>query len=90
MELIDRPERSRYEAIEGDEVVAFAEYDAQGSTVVMPHTVTMPEHRGRGLAAMVVQFALDDIRAQGRTVVPSCWFVADFIAEHPDYADLVA
>jgi predicted GNAT family acetyltransferase len=38
----------------------------------------------------VVRFALDDIRDAGRQVIPSCWYVARFIDEHPEYADLVA
>jgi hypothetical protein len=33
---------------------------------------------------------LDSIRADGKTVVPRCWFVAEFIDLHPEYADLVA
>ena len=33
--------------------------------------------------------ALDDVRPTGRRVVPSCWYVAQFIDEHPDYADLL-
>ena len=56
----------------------------------MPHTVTTRAHRDHGLAGQVVRFALDDIRAAGRQVIPSCWYVARFIDEHPEYADLVA
>jgi uncharacterized protein len=88
--VVDNPQRSRYEALVDDQAVAFTNYQVTGSIVVMPHTVTTPALRGRGLAAQVVRFALDDIRSSGRKVVPRCWFVARFIAEHPEYADLVA
>ena len=32
---------------------------------------------------------LDDAAAAGRTVIPSCSFVADWIARHPGYERLV-
>jgi hypothetical protein len=33
---------------------------------------------------------MDDMRAAGRKVVPTCWFVAEFLDRNPDYADLRA
>lgn len=88
--LTNDVQRSRYEATLNGEVVAFADYEVRGSIVVMPHTVTIPARRGNGYAAKVVQYALDDIRAADRKVVASCWYVAKFIDEHPDDADLLA
>ncbi len=38
---------------------------------------------------MLVGGALDDLRAAGRQVVPSCWYVREFIDEHEEYADLL-
>jgi predicted GNAT family acetyltransferase len=49
----------------------------------------MPEHRGNGYAERVVQFALDDVRAAGKRVVPQCWFVHHFIENHPEYRSLL-
>jgi predicted GNAT family acetyltransferase len=37
-----------------------------------------------------VRFALDDVRSTNRRVAPQCWYVADFIAAHPEYADLAS
>ena len=85
-----RPDRSRYEASQDGRVVAYADYEVRGSIVVMPHTLTIPSLRGNGYAGQVVRFALDDIRAAGRKVVASCWYVAKFIDEHPDDSDLLA
>jgi predicted GNAT family acetyltransferase len=89
VEVSKAPERSRYEATIDGQVVAFADYVEQGSIVVMPHTVTTPALRGQGHAGRVVRFALDDIRASGRKVVASCWYVARYIDEHPDDSDLL-
>ena len=38
----------------------------------------------------LVEAVLDDIRSSGRRVVPACWYVREYLAEHPDYQDLVA
>jgi predicted GNAT family acetyltransferase len=37
-----------------------------------------------------VHGALDDVRTEGWSVVPHCWYVAQFLDEHPEYADLRA
>ncbi|MCU1390358.1 MAG: hypothetical protein JWL72_3696 [Ilumatobacteraceae bacterium] len=82
--------RSRYELTVDGVVGAYAEYEVVGDSVVFTHTVTLPAMRGRGLAAKVVRRALDDARADARTVVPQCWYVAQYIDQHPEYADLLA
>jgi predicted GNAT family acetyltransferase len=84
---------SRYELLVGGELVGRATYEASGAdseVLVFPHTVIDPEYRGQGLGARLVRGALDDVRMSGRRVVPRCWYVAAFIDEHPDYADLLA
>jgi uncharacterized protein len=83
-------ERSRYELLVGGEVVGVADYHVDGGTWTFPHTVIAPERRGQGLGAELVRAALDDVRRAGGTVVPTCWYVAEFIDAHPDYADLLA
>ena len=57
---------------------------------MFPHTEIEPALRGRGYGAVLVQGALDDVRRSGRTVVPRCWYVAQFIEEHAEYGDLLA
>jgi predicted GNAT family acetyltransferase len=81
---------SRYEILDADRVVGIAEYVVTDGVVIMPHTVIEPSRRGEGLGAVLVGAALDDVRAAGRTVLPRCWYVAEFIDENPDYADLLA
>lgn len=81
--------RSRYELLIDDDVVGVADFRVQGDRVVMPHTEIAAHLRGRGLGDVLVAAALDDVRDQGRTVVPHCWFVAGFIEQHADYGDLL-
>lgn len=80
----------RYELRLDEVVVGVADFREHGGTVVMPHTVVDHSHRGKGLAAVLVRGALDDLRARGATIDPQCWYVAEFVAANPDYADLVA
>jgi predicted GNAT family acetyltransferase len=82
----------RYILREDDETVAYADYRLADdeATAVFHHTLTLPQHRGRGLAAEVIRRALDDVRASGRKVVPTCWSVDDYLRDHPDVADLRA
>lgn len=84
------PDRSRYELVADGEVVAIAEYRDEGNRLVMHHTYTEPQHRGRGYAAQLVAGALDDIRVNRGHVLPTCWFVAEFIDGHPEYRELLA
>lgn len=89
IELRNNESASRYELLLDGSVVAYSGYELRGDVVVLPHTVTDAAHRGHGYAGQVVQFALDDVREAGRTIVPACWYVAQFLDEHPEYADLV-
>jgi len=86
----DNVELSRYEIKDDGRVVGVADYRVQDDLVVLPHTEVDPARQGAGLGAELIQAALDAIRERGQRVVPQCSYVADFIAEHPDYQDLVA
>jgi predicted GNAT family acetyltransferase len=89
-EVRDNPERSRYELFIDGEVVGIADYSLEGDVAVFPHTEIEARLRGQGLGAVLVRGALDDARARGFTVVPQCWYVAQFIEQHPTYRDLLA
>lgn len=72
-------------------VGALATYRMRGEDVVVVlHTETDPEMRGRGLAGELARGTLEQLRARGQKIVPACPFFAHYISEHPEYADLVA
>jgi predicted GNAT family acetyltransferase len=83
-------QRNRYELVLDGEVVGIADFVERDSVVVLPHTEIDARRRGNGLGAILVQSVLDDVRARGQTVVPSCGYVREFIDEHPHEADLLA
>ncbi|WP_179951101.1 GNAT family N-acetyltransferase [Xylanimonas oleitrophica] len=90
--VVDVPDESRYEAHDPQdgEVMGYLEYHRRGDVVVMPHTVTLPQFRGRGVAAAMAERALDDVAAAGGTVEPLCWYVAEYVARHERYQRLLA
>jgi len=83
-------DRSRYELVVDGELVGIADYRISGDQIVFPHTVITPDRRGQGLGEVLVRGALDDVRGSGLEVVPTCWFVREFIEANDEYADLLA
>ena len=81
---------SRYELLVDGQVAGIADFHLRGDSVVLPHTEIDPRRRGQGLGAILVQGVLEDVRSAGRTVVPACWYVAQYIDEHPEHRDLLA
>lgn len=88
--LVHNESQRRYELFEDDELASFAEYRTSGDRLAFYHTLTEPKFRRRGLAAEVVQWALEDVRKRRLRIEAECWFVADFVDDHPEYRDLVA
>lgn len=67
-------------------LVDFADRNGQRSFF---HTETSPEFQGRGLATILVAEALAATRDAGLRVTAPCSMVADYLAKHPEYDDIV-
>lgn len=76
--------------LDGEEVGELDHADDARGHRVLHHTGVRPAVEGRGLAAQLVRRALDDARADGVLVVPTCWYVAGYLDRHPADADLRA
>lgn len=81
----------RYELTDaGGTLLGFAEFRPAGEHAVMlPHTEVNEGHEGEGLGSLLARAALDDVRAQGKHVLPMCPFIAAYIRDHREYLDLV-
>ena len=82
--------RHRYEGRIGDEVVTVVQYTHRDDVVDIVHIRTALRWRGQGLAGKVTAAALDDIRAGGWKVRPTCPYAASFLSHHPEYEELRA
>lgn len=88
------PERHRYELVDGDAVIGKAHYvpheGRKGPERIFHHTTVSEDYAGQGLAARLVQEALDDTLAAGTAVVPLCPYVKVWLGKHPDYQERMA
>lgn len=79
----------RYAAyIQGSEaVMTYSRPDER--TLVIHHTGVPFALRHRGIGQALVQRAVEDARAEGRTIVPVCSFVRVQMARHADWRDVL-
>jgi predicted GNAT family acetyltransferase len=89
VEVIDNPDKARFEILADGELAGFVLYHLRGTEIAFTHTETDDRFRGHGLASQLVRTALDEARARHLAVLPYCPFVRSWITEHPEYADLV-
>jgi predicted GNAT family acetyltransferase len=87
--VTDRPNELRYEIEVDGEVAGFIMYRREPGVVDLVHTDVAPKWEGKGVGAALVQGALEDIRARGLKMRPTCPFVSAYLRRHPEYGDLV-
>ena len=88
--VTDNSSASRYEIRVGDQLAGFADYHTEPDRIIVTHTEIDPTFKGRGFGNRLAAGTLDDLRRRHVAVTPQCPFIAKYIDEHPDYADLVA
>ncbi len=86
--LVHRPDRDRYELHVDGQLRGVAGYRRNDDRIVFTHTEVDVPLRGKGYSNALVRFALDDVRASSQRAGATCWFVRDYVEEHPEYADL--
>jgi len=88
-QVTDNEAESRFE-LDEEGATAVAYYRLAGDVMTFTHTEVPRQFRGRGIASRLVRGALETARAEKLTVVPACSFVARYIAQHPEFRDLLA
>lgn len=66
------------------------DYTESGGVMTIRYTGVPSRVGGRGIAAALVQAALDAARARGWKVRPACSYAAVWMQRHPEYLDLRA
>lgn len=91
MDVQKNTDSGSYEALVDGQVVGMIVYHTPRGEkrVTLSHTIVDPAYRGQGIATRLVKHALDDLRAHDLKLTNYCTFVADYIADHPEYKDLV-
>lgn len=88
VDVIDVPERHRFEAVLDGEVVGFAAYQKTDELIVFTHTEVDSSLEGLGVGGALIRDALDHVRELGLRVLPICPFVRAWMLRHPEYTDL--
>jgi hypothetical protein len=63
-------------------------YEARDGVLDLQHTLVPHASRGAGVAAALVRAAVDHARAEGVRLVPTCPYVAAWLARHGDARDV--
>jgi len=90
IEVVDQPDRRRYEAVVDGVVGGSAHYELDGDTMTFTHTEVDDEFEGQGVGSELVRRVLDDVRERGLRIVVRCPFIRSWIERHPEYRDLTA
>ncbi len=59
------------------------------SRIIIDHTEVPDAFRGLGAGLRLVTRAVEDARAQGKTIIPLCPFAAAQFRRHPEWADVL-
>ncbi|PHP27688.1 GNAT family N-acetyltransferase [Limimaricola cinnabarinus] len=57
--------------------------------IIIDHTHVPDALRGRSVGQALVRRAVEDARAEGRSIVPLCPFAKAQIARHPEWQDVL-
>lgn len=85
--VTDVPEQHRYEITVNGVRAGVASYTDIGDQRDFHHTEIDKAFGGRGLGTKLIAAALADAHAAGKRILPTCSFVVDYVAKHPEYAD---
>jgi len=89
LQVADNPDQAQYEIRADGEVAGFLQYHLRDGAIAFVHTEIDPRFRGHGVAGRLIRSSLDAARERHLAVLPYCPFVRGWIAEHPEYTDLV-
>lgn len=81
---------ARYEAVLDGRLIGQLDYRIDGQRMVMFHTEVDRRHGGEGIAGRLAEAALQRASVDGLQVVPSCSYIGDYIARHPEHRSLVS
>ena len=90
VEFRKNEDTSRYEAVVDGKVAGFVTYEVKGDDIDLAHTVVKDGYEGQGIGSTLAKGALDDVRDQGKGVIPTCPFIKGYIEKHPVYTALAA
>src|SRR6266566_5241057 len=89
-QVVDVPEKSRYELRLGGRLIGLAAYRRRDGRIAFTHTEVDESCEGRGFGSLLAAAALENAEREGLEVAPLCPFIAHYIKRHPEYEPLLA
>ncbi|BAS06975.1 hypothetical protein AHiyo4_03970 [Arthrobacter sp. Hiyo4] len=78
-------EHHRYELRVGGKVAVQSFFRDLPGHVDFLHTDTAEAFQGQGLGKVLAHFALDDVVASGKRIIPHCPFISGYLRAHEGY-----
>jgi predicted GNAT family acetyltransferase len=75
----------RYELHVGGKLAVQVRYIDRPGHVDFIHTETAEQFKGQGLAGVLAHFALDDVVASGKRIIPHCPYIYRYLRKHDAY-----
>jgi len=75
----------RYELRVDGELAVMSQFIDRPGHIDFTHTETKPQFKGQGLAKVLAHFALDDVVASGKRIIPHCPYIAAYLQKHEGY-----
>ena len=89
-QVIHNTDLNRYEIWLEEQKVGHADYTRMPGELHFVHTEVDPAHQGKNLAGILMQEAIDDVRANNMgKIVPVCSYVVMWMQRHPETHDLL-
>src|SRR6476646_3458086 len=82
-------EHHRYELRVGGKIAVQSFFEDRPGHVDFSHTETARDFKGKGLGKVLAHFALDDVVASGKRIIPHCPFIYRYLRKHDGYYQCV-
>ena len=91
IDVVDVPERTRYEAsLEGEDgLAAFLRYRRSERWIALLHTEVQDGYEGRGIGSRLASAVFADARARDLKVIPKCPFILRWLVRHTEQHDVL-
>ncbi|WP_440059157.1 GNAT family N-acetyltransferase [Thermogladius sp. 4427co] len=73
-----------------DNSKAFIRYKVENNIMKLLETYTPPQHRGKGIAGMLMDYAIEMARKNGYLVEPICSYSIYYFIKHKELRDILA
>lgn len=78
-----------YELRVGGRVAVQSFFRDRPGHIDFTHTETAEAFKGQGLGKVLAHFALDDVVASGKRIIPHCPFISSYLRQHEGYEQYI-